>query len=93
MNTAQFNRLRNFLGAWFPDADIEGLGDKEVVESFLNTPNKQEHGAVRHELAELLRLVDLPVETISKEANRHFESDAECRRWLEQVAEWLGGKI
>lgn len=76
-------KLSNFFGSWFPDADLEGLEDHEVVANFLRTPNKSEHDMVRTELDNLLTEPGaLPFDDIGKEANRYFKTEEECRLWL-----------
>lgn len=87
----KYPALANFLGAWFPDADLEDLEDQEVVANFLQTPNQNVHNAVRIELGRLLNNSDLlPYEDISQEANRYFENERECRSWLLMVKDKLG---
>jgi hypothetical protein len=87
----KYPKLANFLGAWFPDAGIEDLDDREVIAKFLRTPNQDEHNAVRAELGKLLSESEpLPWDDIGKEANRHFKSGEECRLWLSMVKEELG---
>lgn len=79
----KYPKFANFLGAWFPDADLEGLDDKDVIANFLQTPNLDEHNVVRAELKKLLNESELlPYDDISQEANRYFESEDECRAWL-----------
>lgn len=79
----QYPKLANFFSSWFPDADLDGLEDQDVVAEFLRTPNVDEHNAVRAELERLLNQSEtLPCEDIGKEANRFFESEDDCRSWL-----------
>jgi len=78
-----YTKLANFLGSWFPDADLEGLDDSEVILEFLRTPNKEEHESVYLELESLLGAPGpMPWKEVGEEANRHFEGEAECRQWL-----------
>ena len=79
----KYPKLANFLGTWFPDADLESLNDQDVIANFLQTPNLDEHNAVRSELKKLLNKNDsLPYDDIGQEANRYFESEDDCRSWL-----------
>lgn len=77
--------LWNFLGSWFPDADLEGYSDAEVVQNFLDVGNTPELTKVREQLMQLLNDIDLPIDRVSKEANRYFKSETECRAWLNMV--------
>lgn len=87
----KYPKLANFLGAWFPDADLEALDDRQVIAKFLRTPDQYEHNAVRGELVKLLdESAPLPWDDVGREANRHFESEEECRSWLSIVKDELG---
>jgi len=89
----KYPKLANFLGAWFPDADLEDMEDREVVTKFLRTPNREEHNAVRSELEKLLNESEpLPCDDVGQEANRYFESENDCRSWLSMVREELGSQ-
>jgi hypothetical protein len=75
----------NFLGAWFPDSDLEGVeSDDEVVLNFLRTENASKIKQVYLGGQEVLAMKDLPVQHISEEANRYFETASECREWLQR---------
>lgn len=88
----KYPKLANFLGAWFPDADLENLEDREVIAHFLQTPNKDEHNAVRGELEKLLNDSEpLSCDDVGQEAN-HFENEKECRLWLSMVKDELGSQ-
>lgn len=89
MSTIDFENLWNFLGSWFPDADVEGLDDSQVVRNFLATGNQHEIELVRHQGQRLLSLEALPVEKIALEANRYFEDENACRAWLERIIQAL----
>jgi hypothetical protein len=76
----------NFVGSWFPDADLEGvLDDRQVVRNFISTKNTPKVEAVLQGLREVLDMEPLPVQRVSQEANRHFESESDCRTWLHGV--------
>ena len=47
MNGESFENLWNFLGSWFPDSDLEGFDDDQVVRNFLATSNQMEINRVR----------------------------------------------
>ena len=74
----------NFLGSWFPDADLEGvLDDQQVVRNFLATKNARKIEQVRSGCAEVLVMPKLPMDRIIDKANRHFETEDQCRDWLQ----------
>lgn len=73
----------NFLGTWFPDADLEGVvDDEQVVRNFLATKNARKIERVRCGCAEILAMPELPMDRIMDEANRHFDTKEQCRDWL-----------
>jgi hypothetical protein len=81
---ANSDEFWNFLGAWFPDADLEGVeDDAQVVRNFIDTGNHVKIHAVVVGLRDVLNSNPLPVERISDEANRYFENEGECRDWLQ----------
>jgi hypothetical protein len=76
----------NFVGSWFPDADLEGvLDDRQVVRNFINTKNTPKVEAVLQGIQEVLVMEPFPVQRVSQEVNRHFESEHDCRTWLQAV--------
>jgi hypothetical protein len=80
INTDEF---WNFIGSWFPDADLEGVSDDQhVVRNFLDTKNARKIEQVRCGCDEMLALPKLPMDRIMAEANRHFETETQCREWL-----------
>ena len=80
INTDEF---WNFLGSWFPDADLENVpDDQQVVRNFLGTKNARKIEQVRSGCDEILAVPKLPMERIMAEANRHFDTEEECRVWL-----------
>ena len=89
----KYPTLANFLGGWFPDSYPDYLDDHEVVAEFLRTPNHAEHNVVRAELERLLGESEpLPWGDIVREANRHLESEEECRSWLSMLKDELGAQ-
>ena len=85
-----YPNLANFLGAWFPDADLEGMTDIEATSAFLRSESLQVKNAVRQELAGILKTrVPLPFDEIAQEANRYFKSEAACRDWLTMLNDVL----
>jgi hypothetical protein len=73
----------NFLGSWFPDADLEGTSDdQQVVRNFLDTKNARKIEQVCCGCDEILAMSKLPMDRIMNEANRHFDTEEECLQWL-----------
>lgn len=84
----------NFLGSWFPDADLEGIDDDlEVVRKFLATKNHRKIQQVYSGCLEVLAMSPLPVARIEHEANRCFDTEAQCRQWLQDCCEVLRSDI
>jgi hypothetical protein len=93
MTPNKYTELWNFLGSWFPDADLEGFDDDAgVVRRFVEVGNKAEIEVARRQLDELLRSDSIPFDRVAEEANRHFDTTQECRQWLETVAQYLAGQ-
>ena len=73
----------NFLGSWFPDADLESVSDdQQVVRNFVKTGNVRKIEQVRSGFDEILAMPELPMDRVMDEANRHFDSESQCRQWL-----------
>lgn len=89
MSETKYPVLWNFLGCWFPDADLENLTDEEVVTDFLNVRDKEMEMQVLKEMKSLLIEDNFPCDEISDQANRYFESEEECRSWLEEIHYFL----
>ena len=86
----EYEEFWNFLGSWFPDADIEGVdSDEEVVRNFLATGNTEKINTVRTQCGQVMAMDALPIEKITTEANRYFSDERECRAWLKEIASVL----
>lgn len=81
--------LWEFLGSWFADASLAGYEDGDVVREFLGTATESDIDDVRQDCERLLDVDGLPVEDISREANRHFANENACREWLRHIASML----
>jgi hypothetical protein len=77
--------LYNFLGAWFPDADLDGVTDEDVAREFAALDDSRSTRGVIKEAAELLSESEFPGATVGELANRHFESVEEAREWLAMI--------
>ena len=85
-----YEEFINFIGAWFPDSDLEGVeSDDQVVRNFLATEDKLEIELVRKQCEKLLKSESLPTEKIMDEANRFFDNEKACRKWLYDILEVL----
>ena len=78
----QFPTLANFLGAWFPDADLEGLSDAEVAKAFVTTNDVAATHTILSEGRILLDREEFPWREVGTEANRSFVEPSEARNWL-----------
>lgn len=87
-----YPKLSNFLGSWFPDADLEEMSDEEVARKFKSISNAVERDAVLEEGERLLRQTALPLEEVEDEANRSFEDEDDARRWLSSVLSIIAGE-
>lgn len=85
----EFPQLSNFLGSWFPDADLEGLSHEEIVAEYLESVSSERYGAVTSELDRLLGREKVSFRDVSDESNIYFDNEPECRKWLEQIRKWL----
>jgi hypothetical protein len=84
----------NFVGAWFPDADLEGVDDDEqVVRNFVATKNHGRIEQVYLGCREVLAMDPLPVDRITDDANRYFENEMECREWLNKCLAILADAV
>ena len=86
----KFPELFQFFGAYFPDADFEGISDEEVVARYVSDCLKSEVSTkglaeAKSELNSLLSCVDEYWDEVSREANRYFESPYQALEWLKMV--------
>lgn len=76
--------LFDFFAGYFPDADLDGLTDTEVVAQYIS------HNSADIVKQTLDALTSLPNDTdvlksIASEANRHFESTEDIKDWLTTI--------
>ena len=82
----QYPDLSNFLGACFPDADLEDLSDTEVAEEFaLFSSSPEDRRLVLEQGSLLLALEPFPWKAVGDEANRYFTGPVEAKEWLSSV--------
>ncbi|MCW0220757.1 MAG: contact-dependent growth inhibition system immunity protein [Prosthecobacter sp.] len=80
-----YKELMDFFAAWFPDADLEGLSDEQVVEEYIKTATPAMRYKVTAQCRALLEQPTLPLRLIAKNAWRLFETQEECRQWVEGI--------
>lgn len=82
--------LANFLGSWFPDADLDEMDDLDVVARFRSVSSDSQIQAIRAELAVALGDVNRYWIDVGREANRYFENPLEAEEWLRGLVRALG---
>jgi hypothetical protein len=80
-----FKELLDFWMAYFPDADLEGLSDPEVVREYLGAATAAERIKVIAQCDEILSQELLPLELLAKHAWRVFDTQVEAREWLGMI--------
>lgn len=76
--------LFDFFAGYFPDADLDGLTDVEVVQQFISYNSDEIVLQTKNELNNLPK-DDFLLNNIAKEANRFFESTEEINEWLDLI--------
>ena len=84
-----YPKLANFLGSWFPDSDLEGLSDEEIVNDFVKKSRRKYVYDVLAEFESLLRLETIPHDDIGKEANLYFDGEEDCLKWIKEIELYL----
>lgn len=85
----KFPMLSPILATEFPEADFEGVSDKDIVINIGSSSSKEYVGALLAEGNLMLNSIESFWEIIGSEANRNFESPNQARQWLFQILEWL----
>ena len=81
----------NFLTAYFPESDLEGLTDKEVVIDYINEFDKSNPKQMAHleqtknELEELSKNIESHWLQVSDDSNRYFRDHKETLKWLKVI--------
>jgi hypothetical protein len=84
MLSDRYPALTNFLGSWFPDADLEGRSDAEAAKAFAGV-DPDEKSLVARQAREILKLEEFPWQEVGFEANRYFENEEQARSWLSDI--------
>jgi hypothetical protein len=87
----KYTELFDFLDAWFPDADLEGLSDTEVAHRYLTVESPETKAKTIQQITDLLNEPVLPCAELGLAANRCFNSESEWREWLNELARNLRG--
>ena len=86
----QYPTLYNFLGGYFPDADLEGFtSDEAVARNFAQTESEPAIKKVIEQGTKFLSRRDVYWEIIGKGAYRLFKDEDEAYQWLEKMIEIL----
>jgi hypothetical protein len=90
-----YPRLFQFFVGYFPDADLDGLSDEEVVTNYVALFSKSEKWRMdleelKRELASLINNIDSYWQEVGDEANRHFTNSDDALIWLNLIHEHLG---
>lgn len=93
MFRADFPKLSNFIGSWFPDSDFEDVSDFDLVRAAVSRTSVEALESVKQELRLVLVLQPIPYDEIGQEANLHFNSEKECAEWLTQLQKWLDQEV
>lgn len=84
----KYPELYQFFGGYFPEADLDGLTDEQVVAQFVAENPKELVSSVQVELTQLL--LDQGVwDEVATEANRYFETQDDLLHWLQEVLDDL----
>ncbi len=79
----------NFLGAWFPDMDYDGLTEEEIVSDFKKTVDKDQLAEIILEIKEIQNDINVYWEKIVQETNLYFENANEVKQWLDLIINYL----
>ena len=86
----QYPSFSNFLGASFPDADLQGFtSDEAVARNFAEISPEPAVKKVIEQGTNFLSRRDVYWEIIGKEAYRLFKDEDEAYQWLEKMIEIL----
>ncbi len=80
----KYPELFQFFAGYFPEADLDGLTDDQVVQGYIKESPSELINEVQKELG-LLLSDESSWGDAAMEANRHFEKNEELRQWLERV--------
>ena len=85
----KYSKLFNFLGAWFPDMDIEDITEEEVVEKYKKTIEQDELKSIILDIQNIKIEIDNYWEQVMKETNLFFKNSNEVSEWLDLINQYL----
>ena len=80
----QHPSLFQFFAGYFPEADLDGLTDVEVVADF---KQKNPQTVIQETLTALSKIIqeETILQEIANEANRYFETTEDAWNWVQMV--------
>ena len=85
----KYEKLFNFLGCWFPDMDLEGLTEKDIVKNYKQIIDKRNLSVVIAQAEEVKNKIEDYWEVIREETNVYFEDHNEALLWLDSIINLL----
>lgn len=85
----EYETFKNMLAGSFADSDLMGYDDdkeivqKEILEDSIENPASIER--LIKEIKEILALKELPFKVIEEIVGRYFETESDCRNWLQMI--------
>lgn len=76
--------LFNFFAGYFPEADLDGLSDEQVVLQYIKMNTIEVIEETKREL-NLIANDEEVLQAIAADANRYFESTDEIQQWIEMI--------
>ncbi len=77
--------LFDFFAGYFPEADLDGLTDEQVVDQFILNNNNEIIEKTKKQLSSIDFNDDFLLKNIINEANRYFETTEEILDWLKMI--------
>ncbi len=78
--------LFDFFAGYFPEADLDGLTDEQVVDQFILNNNNEIIEKTKKELSNIDFNDKFLLNIITNEANRYFETTDEILNWLKMIS-------
>ncbi len=89
MIETDYERLFNFLGSWFPDMDLEGVTEEDIVMEYKKTVPSSEIQKMIVEAEEVLDEIEDYWKKIEYETNLYFETPEQAATWLKKIIDLL----
>ncbi len=78
--------LFDFFAGYFPEADLDGLTDEQVVDQFILNNNNEIIEKTKKELISIDFNDKFLLNVITNEANRYFETTEDILDWLNMIS-------